>query len=153
MGLALVRRKTHSRIVHQPGLRYRCEKPVIDLNRQGSFTIVLNLAQRHLAILALGGVDGIGRVVRRKTKLCLLFTSLELSRRQESEGITVTMVDPGPFKSDLVRDVPLVGWFKNLFSSSVDKAAENILYHITSDNLIDKNGKLFKEKQEYPLTE
>jgi NAD(P)-dependent dehydrogenase (short-subunit alcohol dehydrogenase family) len=88
-----------------------------------------------------------------KTKLCLLFTSLELSRRQESEGITVTMVDPGPFKSDLVRDVPLVAWFKNLFSSSVDKAAENILYHITSDNLIDKKGKLFKEKQEYPLTE
>jgi len=35
----------------------------------------------------------------------------------------------------------------------VDKAAENILYHISSDNLIDKNGKMFKEKQEYPLTE
>jgi NAD(P)-dependent dehydrogenase (short-subunit alcohol dehydrogenase family) len=88
-----------------------------------------------------------------KTKLCLLFASLELSQRKESDGITVTMIDPGPFKSDLVRDVPLVGWVKNLFSSSVDKAAENILYHITSDEPQNKNGKVFKEKQEWPLTE
>ncbi len=88
-----------------------------------------------------------------KTKLCLLFASLELSRRPESDGVPVTMIDPGPFKSDLVRDVPLMGWVKNLFSSSVDKAAENILYHITSDEEKNKNGKVFKEKQEWPLTE
>ena len=88
-----------------------------------------------------------------KTKLCLLFASLELSRRHESDGITVTMIDPGPFKSDLVRDVPIMGWIKNLFSSSVDKAAANILYHITSDETNAKNGKVFKEKQEKPLIE
>ena len=88
-----------------------------------------------------------------KTKLCLLFASLELSHRPESDGVTVTMVDPGPFKSDLVRDVPLMGWFKNLFSATVDKAAENILYHITSDEVMNKNGRVFKEKQEYPLVE
>jgi NAD(P)-dependent dehydrogenase (short-subunit alcohol dehydrogenase family) len=88
-----------------------------------------------------------------KTKLCLLFASLELSRRHESDGIPVTMIDPGPFKSNLVRDVPLMGWVKNLFSASVDKAAENILYHVTSDEAKNKNGKVFKEKQEWPLTE
>ncbi|KPL09027.1 MAG: hypothetical protein AMS26_23395 [Bacteroides sp. SM23_62] len=88
-----------------------------------------------------------------KTKLCLLFASLELSRRNESAGITVTMIDPGPFKSDLVRDVPLAGWIKNLFSSPVEKTADNILYHITPDEARDKNGKVFKEKQEKPLTE
>ena len=88
-----------------------------------------------------------------KTKLCLLFASLELSRRPESDGIQVTIIDPGPFKSELVRDVPLMGWFKNLFSSTVDKAAENILYHITSDEAKNKNGKVFKEKQDWPLTE
>jgi len=88
-----------------------------------------------------------------KTKLCLLFASLELSQRQVSDGIAVTMIDPGPFKSDLVRDIPLIGWFKNLFSASVDKAKENILYHITSDDAKSKNGKVFKEKQEYPLTQ
>lgn len=88
-----------------------------------------------------------------KTKLCLLFASLEISRRHESEGITVTMIDPGPFKSDLVIDAPLMGWIKNLFSSTVEKAAENIVYHITSDEAKNKNGKVFKEKQEKSLTE
>ena len=46
-----------------------------------------------------------------------------------------------------------MGWFKNLFSSSVEKAAENILYHINDEDSKDKNGKVFKEKQEWPLTE
>jgi len=88
-----------------------------------------------------------------KTKLCLLFATLELSGRPESDGITVTMIDPGPFKSELVRDVPLMGWVKNLFSAPVDKAAENILYHVTSDEAKDKNGKVFREKQEKPIIE
>jgi len=88
-----------------------------------------------------------------KTKLCLLFASLELAQRQVGDGITVIMIDPGPFKSDLVRDIPLVGWIKNLFSASVDKAAENILYHIISGEAKSKNGKVLKEKQEWPLTE
>ena len=87
-----------------------------------------------------------------KTKLCLLFSSLELSRRHESDDVTVIMADPGPFKSNLVREVPLVGWVKNLFSASVDHAAENILFVITSDEAKKQNGKVFKEKQEYPLT-
>jgi NAD(P)-dependent dehydrogenase (short-subunit alcohol dehydrogenase family) len=88
-----------------------------------------------------------------KTKLCLLFATLELSRRPESDGIPVTMIDPGPFKSNLVRDIPLMGWFKNLISSSVDKAAENILYHVTSGELKNKSGKVFKEKKEWPLSD
>ena len=86
------------------------------------------------------------------TKLCLLFASLEGSRKFESDGISVIMADPGPFKSDLVRDVPLVGWGKNLFSAPVDHAAENILFVATLDDAKGKSGKVFKEKQEYPLT-
>jgi len=88
-----------------------------------------------------------------KTKLYLLFASLTLSQMLESKGITISMADPGPFKSGLVRDVPLMGWFKNLFSASVDKAAENIHYVITSEHTRDKNGKVFKKKQEWPLSE
>ncbi len=88
-----------------------------------------------------------------KTKLCLLFANLELSHRPESDGIAVTMIDPGPFKSDLVRDVPLMGWVKNAFSSTVEKAAENLLYHITPNEAENINGKVFKEKQEWPLPE
>jgi NAD(P)-dependent dehydrogenase (short-subunit alcohol dehydrogenase family) len=88
-----------------------------------------------------------------KTKLCLLFSTLEFARRPESDGITVSMIDPGPFKSDLVRDMPVAGFFKNIFSASVEKAAENILYHINTDKPGEKNGKVFKEKEEKPLTE
>lgn len=88
-----------------------------------------------------------------KTKLCLLFSTLELARRTESDGITVSMIDPGPFKSDLVRDMPVVGFFKNVFSASVERAAENILYHLNTDKPEEKNGKVFKEKEEKPLTE
>ncbi|TFG95188.1 MAG: SDR family oxidoreductase [Calditrichales bacterium] len=36
--------------------------------------------------------------------LCLLFSSLELSRRLEETGIEVIITDPGPFKSNLVRE-------------------------------------------------
>jgi hypothetical protein len=46
-----------------------------------------------------------------------------------------------------------MGWFKNLMSASVYKAAENILYHIKSEDALNKNGKVFKEKKEWPLTE
>ena len=88
-----------------------------------------------------------------KTKLYLLFSTLELARRPESDGITVSMIDPGPFKSDLVKDMPVAGFFKNLFSASVGKAAENILYHLNTDKPEEKNGKVFKEKEEKSLTE
>ena len=88
-----------------------------------------------------------------KTKLCLLFASLELSKKPENKGITTTMIDPGPFKSKLVRDVPLAGWVKNLFSAPVEKAAENILYHLRENDTLDRNGKVFKEKQEWPLSD
>ena len=90
-----------------------------------------------------------------KTKLYFLFAGLEFSRRYASDNISVTMIDPAArsFKSELVRDVPLVGWFKNLFSAPVEEAAENILYHVRSDNVMNKNGKVFKGKQEWPLCE
>jgi len=87
-----------------------------------------------------------------RTKLCHLFSSLELSRREESAGISVTMADPGPFKSNLVRDVPWFGWVKNLFSSSVDTAAENILYVVSLDKAVRGTGKVFEKREEKPLT-
>ncbi|UCF99560.1 MAG: SDR family NAD(P)-dependent oxidoreductase [Spirochaetaceae bacterium] len=86
-----------------------------------------------------------------QTKLYLFFSSLELARRHVSDGIIVTQADPGPFKSNLVRDVPLAGWVKNLISSPVDKAAENILFVMTSDEVKIKTGKLFVKKNERPL--
>jgi NAD(P)-dependent dehydrogenase (short-subunit alcohol dehydrogenase family) len=87
------------------------------------------------------------------TKLCLLFATLELARRPESDGVTVTMIDPGPFKSELVRDKRLMGWFKNLISASVEKAAENIMFHINPDEAETKHGRVFKEREDHPLSD
>ena len=88
-----------------------------------------------------------------KTKLCLLFANMEFSRRLEKYGISVSMADPGPFKSDLVRDMPIAGWFKNLFSAPVYEAADNLLYVLTASGIGNKNGKVFQKKQEKPLAE
>lgn len=87
-----------------------------------------------------------------QTKLCLLFASLEFARRHEDDRITTIMAVPGSFKSNLVREIPLIGWVKNLFSMSVTRAAENILYLMTTDIIKQKNGKAFKEKLEFPLS-
>lgn len=87
------------------------------------------------------------------TKLYLLFASLEYARRHYEGGIATVMVDPGLFKSRLVREVPLIGWIKNLLSAPVGHAADNILHTITSEPIKTKNGKVFKERHEWPLTE
>ncbi len=86
-----------------------------------------------------------------KTKLYLLFSSLELSRRLENTGISVIITDPGPFKSNLAREAPWpVGWMKNLLSPPVEKAADNILFHASSNKVHKQNGKIFVEKKEKP---
>lgn len=85
-----------------------------------------------------------------KTKLCLVFATLELARRPERGPVVVAMIDPGTFKSELVRDVRVAAWFKNLFSGSVAKAADNLLHHIGGDPAR-LNGKVFKERAEQPL--
>ncbi|MEJ2215742.1 MAG: SDR family NAD(P)-dependent oxidoreductase [Gemmatimonadota bacterium] len=88
-----------------------------------------------------------------RTKLCLVFATMELARRPERDGVAVTMVDPGTFKSELVRDVKLGAWFKNLLSSPVEKAAGNILYHTDPAAMASRNGKVFREQKEYPVPE
>jgi len=88
-----------------------------------------------------------------KTKLCLLLASLECSQRLKNEGISVYLAEPGPFKSDLVREMPLVGWLKNLFSSPVEKAAEHMIHVMTELEGKDKNGKVFTKREAVPLTD
>jgi NAD(P)-dependent dehydrogenase (short-subunit alcohol dehydrogenase family) len=87
------------------------------------------------------------------TKLCLLFATLELARRVGSDGVTVTMIDPGPFKSDLVRERRLAGWVKNLISAPVEKAADNLLFHFTPEEAESKHGRVFKEKKVHALSD
>jgi NAD(P)-dependent dehydrogenase (short-subunit alcohol dehydrogenase family) len=87
-----------------------------------------------------------------QTKLYLLVAALELSRREESEGVAVTMIVPGrPFRSNLVRDVRF-GWLKNIFSGSVKKAGEDLLAHIDAAEPMTYDGRVFEGRTERPLT-
>lgn len=87
------------------------------------------------------------------TKLCLLLATLEFASRHEDDRVSSVMVDPGPFKSDLVREIPLVSRIKNLFSAPVTQAAENILYVMNSNITGNNNGKVFRKDQEWPRSD
>jgi len=88
-----------------------------------------------------------------KTKLCLLLASMELAYRPAGQGLNIHMDDPGPFKSGLVREVPWpAGWIKNLFSATVNDAAENVVYVAGCDEARSGTGKVFKKRREMPLT-
>jgi NAD(P)-dependent dehydrogenase (short-subunit alcohol dehydrogenase family) len=84
-----------------------------------------------------------------RTKLCLLLASLELAQRSESRRVSIHMTDPGrPFKSALVREAPWpVGSIKNLFSASVDEAADDIMHVALSDQAREQTGRVFKKGQ------
>ena len=87
-----------------------------------------------------------------RTKLCLLLATIELARRTDGAGLSIHMADPGPFKSALVREAPWpAGWVKNLFSATVDEAADNILYVAESDEALRETGKVFKKRRAVPL--
>lgn len=87
-----------------------------------------------------------------RTKLYLLLSSVELAQRPEAAATSIHMADPGPFKSGLVREAPwLAGWVKNLFSASVDDAADNIVFVADSTAGRSETGKVFKKRREVPL--
>jgi retinol dehydrogenase-12 len=128
---------------------------MLDLLKEGSSPIVVNIARPSPRLrLVLDDLQserdyGMWRSFF-STKLCLVFASLELARRPDRDGVVVTLIDPGTFRSGLVRDVKPVGWLKNLVSAPVEKAADNLLYHLDAERAT-RNGKVFKERDEYPL--
>jgi NAD(P)-dependent dehydrogenase (short-subunit alcohol dehydrogenase family) len=86
-----------------------------------------------------------------RTKLCLLLACLELAQRAEGHGVNIHMADPGPFKSGLVREVPWpAGWIKNLFSASVDDAADNVVRVASCEEARNETGLVFKKREVYP---
>jgi NAD(P)-dependent dehydrogenase (short-subunit alcohol dehydrogenase family) len=84
-----------------------------------------------------------------RTKLCLLLFGIELSRRNKGTGMTVTIGDPGLFKSQLNRELPgLINWIWGLFSATADRAAENITFLATSDDVLSKSGSVYVKRNE-----
>jgi NAD(P)-dependent dehydrogenase (short-subunit alcohol dehydrogenase family) len=87
-----------------------------------------------------------------QTKLYLLLATLELSRRHQSDELTLTLAVPGSFRSNLARDFFGLGWVKNLFVASVDSAAENILFVANLAAEQKKSPRLFEKREEKSLT-
>jgi NAD(P)-dependent dehydrogenase (short-subunit alcohol dehydrogenase family) len=128
---------------------------LLDLLKRGPSPIVINIARPSARLrLDLNDLQSEGRYSMWrsffKTKLCLLFASLELARRPDRGDVVVTSIDPGTFRSGLTREAKLAEWLKNLVSAPVGQAAENVLYHLASERET-RNGKVFKERHEYPL--
>ena len=88
-----------------------------------------------------------------RTKLYLLLATLELAHRPEAAGARIHMAEPGPFKSELVKEVPWpAGWIKNRCSASVGDAADHIVHVARSDAAQTGTGKVFTKRDEVPLT-
>ena len=86
------------------------------------------------------------------TKLYLLLATLELAQRPEASGARIHMAEPGPFRSELVKEVPWpAGWIKNRFSASVDDAADHIVHVARSDAAQAGTGKVFSKRDEVAL--
>jgi NAD(P)-dependent dehydrogenase (short-subunit alcohol dehydrogenase family) len=86
-----------------------------------------------------------------QTKLYLLMSSLEMSRRHENDELTITLAVPGSFKSNLARDYFGLGWLRNLFLASVDSAAENILFVVELVEGQQRSPRLFEKREEKHL--
>lgn len=86
-----------------------------------------------------------------RTKLCLALATLELAERAEAAGANIHLAVPRPLRSALVREVPRpAAWLKNLFSASVDTAADDIVYVARSDAARAATGKVFEKREEVP---
>jgi NAD(P)-dependent dehydrogenase (short-subunit alcohol dehydrogenase family) len=71
-----------------------------------------------------------------RSKLALVYFTLELARRLEGRGVRVNAVDPGPVSSRIARDNPgltarLLPWIMKLFPSA-PKAAQTAVTLLTS---------------------
>ncbi len=84
-----------------------------------------------------------------RSKLALVYLTLELSRRLRGEGLTVNAVDPGPVASNIAmnnegRLVGLAGLMIRRFFPSPGRAAKTALFLAAAPELVDVSGGYFK---------
>ncbi len=83
------------------------------------------------------------------SKLALMLTSYELSRRLDGTGVTVNIVHPGVVKTNLGRDMSKIGrGFGKLFFKNPEKGAETSIYLATSPEVEGITGKYYVKKQQ-----
>jgi len=88
------------------------------------------------------------------SKLALILTSYELSRRLEGSGVTLNLIHPGVVNTNLGmdRNKPKKGIVRRFFKSP-EKAAETSIYLASSPEVEGITGKYFINKQEQQSSE
>ncbi len=88
-----------------------------------------------------------------RTKLYLLLYSIELSKRLAGTEIIVNSINPGLFKSGIRRkSLWLLSKIVELLAIPADKAAEKVVFQVSSNEVPENSGKIFNRKKEKRLT-
>src|SRR6266498_447326 len=83
------------------------------------------------------------------SKMANLLFTYELARRLENTGVRVNALNPGLMRTSMVKEAPvlmrLISW---LFSSSPDRAAEDVVKLATAQEFADTHGKFLRKGKE-----
>lgn len=128
---------------------------LLDRLRAGAPSRIVNVGTRINYSMELGDLNWEGRSYRMmhayaQSKLGMLHFTRELGRRLQDSGVTVNCVFPGVFNSNLGGTDGAQGFFWKTVSvllgwalAQPDKAAERVMYLLTSPEVSDVNGEYF----------
>ena len=88
------------------------------------------------------------------SKLALMLSSYELSRRLDGTGVTVNTVHPGVANTNLGREMSKIGrGFGKIFFKNPEKGAETSIYLASSPEVEGITGKYYIKKQQRDSSE
>jgi len=132
---------------------------LLDRLRAGAPARIVNVGTRINYSMELGDLNWEGRSYRMmhayaQSKLGLLHFTRELGRRLKGSGVTVNCVFPGVFNSNLGGTDGAQGFFWKTVRlllgwalAQPDKAAERVMYLLTSPDVSDVNGEYFGDRK------
>jgi len=83
------------------------------------------------------------------SKMANLLFSYELARRMENTGVRVNAFNPGLMRTSIVKEAPILVRLSSwLFSSSPDRAAEDVVKLATAQEFADTHGKFLRKGKE-----
>jgi NAD(P)-dependent dehydrogenase (short-subunit alcohol dehydrogenase family) len=132
---------------------------LLDRLRAGAPSRIVNVGTRIDYSMELGDLNYDGRAYKMmhayaQSKLGMLHFTRELGRRLKGSGVTVNCVFPGVFNSNLGGTDGAQGFFWKSVSlllgwalTQPDKAAERVIYLLTSPEVADVNGEYFGDRK------
>ncbi len=134
---------------------------LLDLLKKSAPSRIINIASAAHKYGTINFEDLQGENKKRRfmglygdSKLALILTSYELSRRLEGTGVTLNLIHPGVVNTNLGmdRNKPKKGIVRRFFKSP-EKAAETSIYLASSPEVEGITGKYFINKQEQKSSE